>query len=336
MTPGKLSVIIPFAQEHPQVAFTVQAIFCELRDKCDFEIIVIDNHCDELQAQLDKQGNQRDKGGEYMKSLAGGPRPWLKYLTYDVKLSHWQAKNAGVAASDGEFFWFVDSHCVPSQGSLIDMFNYYKGGHKELNGTLHMPLAYMLEKPGLELIYRLVTDAERGVVHYSFTRYRSATTVYQVPCMSTCGMMMSREIYDKLGGWPTELGIYGGGEHFINFTLAIMGMTINIYPTNPLYHYAAPRGYHWLYTDYHRNRCIATYMFGGEQWAYRYIMNIKPHGAEHNAYKESLYSTVAGSKACIKHRQLIQSRQTKTIATWLQEQMINLPADMIDSMPVEN
>ena len=310
----------------------MQAIYCELRDKCDFEIIVIDNHCDELQYQLDQKGEKRDRGGEYLSSLANQYRPWLKYLTYEQKLSHWNAKNTGVAASDGEFLWFCDSHCVPSQESLINMFNYYKEAHEALNGTLHMPLSYMLERPGLELIYKLVTDAERGVVHYSFTRYRNATMPYPVPAMSTCGMMMSRAIYDKLNGWPTEMGIYGGGENYINFTLAVLGMTKNIFPAKPLYHYASPRAYSWNYNDFHRNRCIATYMYGGEAWAYRYIMNIKGK----DAVKEAIYSTVVGSKACIKHRQHIQAQQVKTIAAWLQEQAIILPDDMLDLMPAED
>jgi glycosyltransferase involved in cell wall biosynthesis len=321
----------------PQIAFTVQNLYCELNRRVkDFEIIVIDNYCDELQAQFDKQGTKRDKGSEYMQSLANKDRPWLKYLTYNERLSHWQAKNLGVQNSTGEFLFFCDSHCIIDNNSLFNMYEYYKNHWQELNGTLHLPISYLLERDHLNLIYKLVTDVERGVVHYSFTRYREATTPYQVPCMSTCGMMMHRSIYDLLGGWPTELEIYGGGEHFINFTMAILGKTINIYPNATIYHYAAPRGYFWNYVSYHRNRCIATYMFGGEQWAYRYIMGIKPHNASGDAMKESIFSTVAGSKACIKHRQLIQSRQTKTIATWLQEQMINLPADMIDAMPVEN
>lgn len=334
MIPGKLSVVIPYAQEHPQIAFTVQSIYCELRDKCDFEIIVIDNHCDELQAQLDKKGEKRDRGGEYMKSLATG-RSWLKYLAYDTKLSHWQAKNLGVANSDGEFLWFCDSHCIPSCGALIEMFNYYKEHHRELNGTLHMPLAYMLEKPGHELIYKLVTDTLSGVVHYSFTRYRQAPLPYQVPCMSTCGMMMSWEIYDLLGGWPTELGIYGGGEHFINFTLAVLGKTINIFPSRPLYHYAAPRGYHWNYVDYHRNRTIATYMFGGEIWAHKYVQGIKPHDPSGDKMKNDIFTSIQTSPECVRHRELIMSRQKTTISDWLASQMISLPEDLLDTSPVE-
>jgi len=332
MIPNKLSIIIPFASEHPQCAFTVQSIFCELRDYCDFEVIVIDNHCDELQVQLDAKGEKRDRGSEYLKSLADGRhRPWLKYVEYNEKLSHWNAKNKGIDASDGEFLWFVDAHCIPSQGSLRAMFDYYRNNWQTLNGTLHMPLAYMLERPGLELIYKLVTDVDRGVVHYSFTRYRHEKQTYQVPCMSTCGMMMHRDIYDQLGGWPTEMGIYGGGEHFINFTLATLGRTINIFPAKPLYHYAAPRGYHWNYNDYHRNRCIATYMYGGEGWAYRYIMNIKGH----DPVKEAIFQTVIGSKACNDHYAHIQKSKVKSIETWLTDQMVSLPADLFEKAQEE-
>ena len=314
----------------------MQAIYCELRDKCDFEIIVIDNHCPELQTQLEKKGVLRDKGGDYMKLLATAERPWLKYATYDQKLSHWNAKNSGVMASDGEFLWFVDSHCVPSQGSLIRMFDYYKASHELLHGTLHMPLSYMLEQPGLELIYKLVTDPEHGVVGYAFTRYKEKKCwSYEVPCMSTCGMMMSRKIYDALGGWPSGMGIYGGGEHFVNFALAVMGYSINIFTAQPLYHYAAPRGYHYNYLDYHRNRTIATYMFGGKKWAYKYIMGIKPHDKSADSHKEAIYASIVGNELCMEQRLHIKSQQTKTICAWLKEQDIILPDDMIDHTPVE-
>lgn len=266
----ELSVIIPFVNEHPQVAFTVQAIYCELRDKVDFEIVVIDNWCQEVSAQ----GRQQDDGSKYLQDLST-KRPWLRYMHYDRKLSHWQAKNMGVRSSAGKVLWFCDAHCIPSQGTVVEMLRAYQSRHEELNGTLHLPLSYMLENPGLELTYKLVTDMDRAVVHYSFTRYRMAADVYPVSCMSTCGMMMTRELYELLGGWPEELGIYGGGENFINFTLAVLGKTVNIFPTQPLFHYAAKRGYHWNYDDYHRNRTIASFMYGGAAFAKKYIEHVK-------------------------------------------------------------
>ena len=46
-----LSIIIPFAGEYPQVLFTVQSIAESLHGKIDFEIIVVDNYCKELETQ---------------------------------------------------------------------------------------------------------------------------------------------------------------------------------------------------------------------------------------------------------------------------------------------
>lgn len=309
----RLSIIIPFVQEYPMINFTVQALYCELRDKVDFEIICIDNWCKEVATQISAKGLQQDAGSKYMDDIQKLHPSWLKVLKYDKKLSHWNAKNMGVAESSGEFLFFCDSHCIPSAGSIVSMYEYYKEHHHELNGTLHLPLSYMLDKPGNELIYKLVTDLEKGIVHYSFTSYKQydRTKVIPVPCMSTCGMMMSKEIYGTLGGWPAELGIYGGGEHFINFTLATMGKTVNIFPTNPLFHYAAPRGYHWNYNDYHRNRDIATFMYGGIEMAEKYMMNVKGN----KITLAGIYSDIINK--CSKHREHVKKSQVIKIEDWV-------------------
>lgn len=305
-----LSIIIPFCNEYPQVAFTIQNLYCELEDRANFEIIAVSNYCDEVK----QQGYAEDKGFEYLASIAKS-NPWLKVIQYDAKLSHWNAKNAGVKASSGEVLFFCDAHCIVSRNALSDMYEYYTVNHEALNGTLHLPLSYILERRGLELIYRLDADAEKGLLHYKFTRYRDADAPYSVPCMSTCGMMMTRELFDLLGGWPEALGIYGGGENFVNFSLGVMGKTINIFPAPPLYHYAEKRGYHWNYTDWVRNRCIAAYIHGGKEFASRFIANVKGRPP----VLKSIYHDVLGP--CTPHRERIKAHQKMTtdefIAAWL-------------------
>jgi glycosyltransferase involved in cell wall biosynthesis len=305
-----LSIIIPFCNEYPQIAFTIQDLYCELEGQADFEIIAVNNYCEEVK----QQGYEEDKGFEYLASIAKS-NSWLKVLKYDAKLSHWNAKNAGVNASSGDILFFCDAHCIVSRNALFRMYEYYAANHEALNGTLHLPLSYLLERPGLELIYKLDADAEKGTCHYKFTRYRPADTPYQVPCMSTCGMMMTREIFDILGGWPEALGIYGGGENFINFSIGVMGKTINIFPGSPLYHYAEKRGYHWNYTDWVRNRCIAAYLHGGKNFAGRFISNVKGRPP----VLESIYHDVI--KTCGQHRDRIKKHQQistdEFIAAWL-------------------
>lgn len=302
---AKLSVIIPFCNEYPQVLFTIQSIAQELRDRVDFEIIAINNYCDEVWAQK----REEDKGHEALLASRKG-NSWLKVLHYEEKLSHWQSKNMGIRESTGKILWFCDAHCMISRDSLFRMYEYYRDHHEELNGTLHLPLTYKILE-WHKLIYKLVANMETAEIAYSFTPYRPADIPYVVPCMSTCGMMMTRELYDYMGGWPTELGIYGGGENFINFTLAVLGKQVNIFPAEPLFHHGEKRGYHWNGDDYTRNRTIASYMFGGKELAARFIA----HRRGNPAILQNILDDVLEKTR--PHREIIAVKQKLSIEEWL-------------------
>lgn len=323
-----LSIIIPFCNEHPQVAFTIQTVLEELKQlDALFEIIAIDNYCKEVSEQ--KLNDElcpfcmhpfevfrtQDKGGEYLQDKVKN-NPNLKYIKYDKKLSHWNAKNAGVSASKGDVLLFLDAHVVPSIGSIREMYDYYIQHYEALNGTLHLPLSYLLSSKGQELIYNIDTDPSRGFYHYTFSGYKKMAEPYKVPCMSTCGMMMHRELYDLLGGWPSELGIYGGGENFINYSLAVLGKNKWIMTTEPLYHYAESRGYFYNYDDFVRNRIIATYMFAGEDAAHLFAKNCQGNiEILEKIYEDAISKTQY-------HRKLIQDRQQLSINEWLSKMRV--------------
>jgi glycosyltransferase involved in cell wall biosynthesis len=336
----KLSIIIPFVNEYPQVAFTVQNLYCELRDKADFEIICVDNYCEEVKKQgvqkkktfeflkgieegipqfhrtlnnvLEDTGSDCDEGGSFLTERATNKRPWLKVIKYDKKLSHWNAKNEAVKHSTGNVLLFVDAHCIVSAGVLPKMFNYYRLNYERLNGTLHLPLSYLLERPGGELVYQLVLNLDKGIVHYKFLTYSCKGQLVEVPCMSSCGMMMTRKLYDDVGGWPSELGIYGGGENYINFVLAVMGKKKHIFPSNPLFHFAAPRDYHWNHNDWVRNRCIAAFMHSGEQFTLKYALNAR---GTVSALLNIAQGVVAHPK-CIEHRKFLEPKIVMSIEEW--------------------
>lgn len=303
----ELSVIIPFCNEYPQVLFTVQNIAQELRDRVDFEIIAVNNFCEEVA----KQGKKEDPGADALRATVR-QNPWLKVLDFRDRLSHWQAKNLGVRESSGRVLWFCDAHCIVSRNSLSRMFWWYVGRHKRLNGTLHLPLTYKITE-ARRLIYKLVADLDHGWVHYSFTPYREASEPYSVPCMSTCGMMMARDLYDELGGWPTELGIYGGGENFVNFTLAVLGKTVNIMPGGPLFHHGAPREYFWNYTDHKRNQIIAAYLYGGRTFAELFTQHCKGDQKVLQAVASDVFAK------CADHRRGIKDRQKIEIGDWVRK-----------------
>lgn len=323
-----LSVIMPYVNEWPQIAFTIRAVAEELKD-IEFEIIAIDNYC----AQVQKQNYLPDKGHDglpcqkidgqkkqisHIKTVAQ-KHSWLKYIKYDDKLSHWNAKNKGVKEAAGDILLFLDSHIMPSRNLLTSMYHFYnfklKTNKKKLF-SLHAPLAYhILENK--RLIYAMENEIEKGIFHYRFCTCKEpektpfAKNIFEVPCMSTCGMMISKKLYDKIGGWPDSLGIYGGGENFINFTMAVMGIKKFIFNRcGILYHHGDKRNYSWNYNDYHSNRLIATYLFGGEKQAKKYVKNIKGN----EDIIQAIYDNAITKNK--KQREMIKKRQVVDIENW--------------------
>lgn len=298
-----LSVIIPFCNEYPQNVFTIQNIAEELRDRVDFEIIAVNNY-------VEKEVNRpEDQGGDAVKACAKGNK-WLTYIEYKDKLSHWNAKRIAVEASTGTSLFFCDAHCIVSRDALYTMFQLYRHSHKALEGSIHLPLTYKILE-WRKLIYALNCNLDINSLHYRFCSYRDANNgrPYEVPCMSTCGMMIAREIYDDIGGWPKELGIYGGGENFINFVSASLGYKKWIMPGNALYHHGEKRGYSWNYADMLRNRTIAAYMVGGKDFAEHFIHYCKGRPEVLDRIYQSIIDTCGDQRAMIKSKQTVEIEQ---------------------------
>lgn len=307
MIKNRLSVIVVGICEWPQVSFTIRNIAEELEGRCDFQLLYIDNYCRQAKAQ----GVERDRSSEHIREQAK-LKTWLKYFTYDEKLSHWNAKRVGVEQSDGDFLCFIDAHCIVGRNSLFDMFEYYKKNHEQLNGTIHLPLTYHILEDQ-KLIYQLIADPKKGVVHYKFINMpKDKKEPFEVPCMSCCGVMMTRALYDCVGGWPTELGTYGGGENFLNFTLPVLGKKKWVFPARPLYHHGAKRSYYYDGLDYFRNRIIASYIYGGQEITERFVKSYEKIGL---MSKARIFHEAASK--CVELRKGIEAKSVTSIEDWL-------------------
>jgi glycosyltransferase involved in cell wall biosynthesis len=304
-----LSVIIAYVNEYPQLVFTIRSIAEELLGRVDFEIIAVNNYCEEVAAQ----GITEDKGAGMVTGATEG-NLWLKSLHYNGKLSHWQAKNLGVKHSKGDFIWFPDAHVVPKRNSVFEMLNFYQNHLETLNGTLHMPIGYQILE-WRKLIYGLVVDPDKGAYFYKFIpKPESGNKIFEVPCMSTCGCLMHRSIYDKFGGWPEEIGIYGGGEPFFNFSLAVMGMKKYIWNDGFLYHYGEQRGYSWNHDGWLRDELIASFCYGGDRLAkLRWMFQ-----DGHPEAKKRIWDSVMDKPSVISHREKIASQQRMEIEEWVE------------------
>ena len=316
-----LSIIIPYVREYPQILFTIRSIAEELVGRVDFEIIAVDNYCNQVKQQnytclhcgAQHPTFENDKTEEVLVASSGKINPWLKVVKYQDKLSHWQAKNFGVKHSTGDVLWFCDSHCSVGRNILYNMFEYFTTNElfgSCLNGTLHLPLSYKILESH-RTIYKPVLNVDKGEYHYALTGYRDEVMPYEVPAASTCGMMITRKLFDELGGWPSEFGIYGGGENFINFSLAVMGKKKFMFTSKTaLYHHGEHRGYHYVYDDYIKNRLLATYMFGGKKTVELFVQHAKGRPGVLRSILNNIYHTSG------KHRQIIKSKQIMEIEDW--------------------
>jgi len=235
------SVIIPCCNEYPQVLFTVQSV---LEGGAD-EVIVVSN-------------KSTDKTNEYFGNLRNKK---VKFFIKDDKLSHWQAKNLGIQESSGDLLFFVDSHCIIGADTLGHLASFIKDGKDIAHCVIH----YMLDNRPLIYVPRF------ELFNYRFSGFPPTTVPFKVPVMSTCGMMCPRKVMDEIGGWNTELGIYGGGEAYINWKHGTCGYNHYVHPLARCWHYAEKRGYSWNYDDFMRNEFIAAYCVGGEEWLDRMI-----------------------------------------------------------------
>lgn len=344
----ELSIIIPFAGEYPQVLFTIQAVAQSLLTTgLDFEILAVDNHCMELEQQWQtantkasyavmeamnerspdseiprhfvsvpdfKKGldqvprcHQSNKAGEAIKAAAKG-NPWLRYIAFDGWLSHWECKRIACEEAKADTFLFLDAHVVPSAGidKMYHAYQYFRG-----DGTFHMPLTYKILE-WRKLIYKLVI--ENDFWGYSFTGYQPTpeNQPLEVPCMSTCGMMISREIYDSVGGWPKYMLAYGGGENFINYALSYCGYNKWIFPAITLHHHGEKRDYHYTFDGQVWNRMVAHYLFGGKDILEKMLIHQKGRPEVLDRFKRQIYSNHHYKK----HRDIIKENGGIDLMKW--------------------
>lgn len=297
----KLSIIIPYVNEYPNIAFTVQNLIEETKG-LDTEIITIANQS----KQSFTQGNGTIIPDYCFWKLQHSPyvgQGILKNIRYDDKLSHWQAKNAGIKIAQGERILFIDAHCIVECGAIKRMLE------TPIKGTLNMNVCYILDSRKLNYKTR---EEDMG---YTFTiAPLNQIEPYEVPVMSTCGMMIEKKTLDEIGAWHPELGIYGGGENYMMYKLATCGYPIMVHPKATLYHFSGDytkRGYSWNYDDHVRNQFIAAYCVGGEGWLQKLV---DERCSRPSCRKETIHKIADDVRQkCKDNREFIKSKQVYTI-----------------------
>jgi len=257
-----LSVVIPARNEHPQATFTLQAIWDQLEDTpYDWETIIVDNMSD-------------DKTASFCKD-----RWWEKYakrhriIRYDDEGSCWQARNAGIQAAEGRVIFLFDAHVLISPDYFVKHISALDANPSA--SVLYGPVVWMGDTRD-HRAYGYSLGPDNGHMHTKFwgswTRKKVSDDPYRIPMSGTAAMTVRREFIEKLGGWPQELSVYGGGEQWIALGCWMLGGECWVHPDTYVYHFADYRKYKDNGLDkstndaHFFNVCLVAYALGGEKW----------------------------------------------------------------------
>lgn len=244
--PYDLSVIIPVRNEFKNLLWTLQMLQLELTGLRAEVVCVLNQASDE----------------EYERLVAYWPfqEGHMKAIRYDETGSAWQARRAGVAAATGEQLLFLDSHVVIRPGTLVRALDY----KRTFEGVLHLAVNYWLNHPHRTVFqYKWQPEKFWG----RWTREVPQEPTYNILMSGFCGLMMQRTVYDRVGGLHPQLGIYGGGEPYLDLKVQRYGYAIRCHPTLQLYHLTEKRGYSWNNDDLWRNFLLAASAVGGDKYA---------------------------------------------------------------------
>lgn len=242
----KLSVVIPTRNEFTNLKFTVQSLIDTLDPAMDddYEIICGFNLAD-------------NKDFEYFAKLWWTGAGRVKVLRYDEGPSCWQTRQRCAEKAQGDYIFWCDSHVIVRGDDLVRAIKWHEGW----KGTLKFGLNYMLDAP-FRTLYQYKWRPEKFWGDWS--RELPSPPDYRIMASGTHGLI-DRDVFFDIGGLHSALGIYGGGEPYLDFKTHMFGYEIRCKPEFQVWHLAEKRGYSWNQQDFWRNFMIASYAIGGDE-----------------------------------------------------------------------
>ena len=304
-----ISVVIPARNEHPQATFTLQRIWDELEGSgLDWETIIVDNLSDDRTSSFCKDRYWHVEGRH-------------KIVHYDDSASCWGARNAGVAQAEGRLVFLFDAHVLVSTHLLLLHFAAMED-HPSAT-ILYSPVIWMGDsKKHTCYGYSLGENCEHLYRKFwgSWTRQKRSDSPYRIPMSGTAGVCIRREFLERVGGWPEELRVYGGGEQWISLLCWMLGGECWVHPGTYLYHLADRRGYSDGTNETHFfNKCLVAYALGGEKW-----LNVvvgRRMATSSLCYHPAFYKLAEEAKAAgQKYREWVDANKVYTLDEVLERQ----------------
>jgi glycosyltransferase involved in cell wall biosynthesis len=246
MTTPLVSVIIPFCNEGQNTLWTMQGFVDQFQGWCDFEIIIVSNKSDP--EHLEKFSRWVDH-----------PKiPWFRLVEYNDKQSGWQTRNYGASLATGKYLFFCDAHIYPKPNAYRGLVEFHEGW----TGIAHCPLCYWIDptRPNYGYVWQAYKFWGR------WTRSLPKSPMGDVPLSGSSSLLIDREVFEEVRGFHPALGIYGGGETYIDLKVQMFGHKVRMAIDHHIYHLSETRGYRWNNENFRFNKMLAAFTIGGEKY----------------------------------------------------------------------
>lgn len=251
------SVIIPHINDTPHIWFTVHNMIEELRHEFwnQAEIIVIDNGSKPEPLRL----LRRMMGDRNIKGFAH------KLVVVNKQLHSKPALNIGAWMARGKYLAFFDSHCLCSRKFFEESKKFMDANPNV--AILHSPISwygYNPKEKGYQ--YKLHLDDR---FWGGWRNHKVRNRPYPVAASGNTGMIVRKDFYLKVKGFPSMLRYYGGGEPYLDLLAWMFGYEAYLHPDLHCYHFAMCRARDYKRDSgiFFRNICLAAFICGGEKYS---------------------------------------------------------------------
>lgn len=162
----------------------------------DFEIIVVDNASSDGSVKACRQ-----------------KFPSVIVIENQSNLGFAKANNIGAAVATGRFLLFLNSDTIPTKATILGLYNVLIQNKSDIvgpkliypDGRLQLASAHNHPTPLSEFLRNIDITGKLNERCVSLKDYDASQFVESV---SGAAMMMRREVYIQLGGWPEDYFMY--------------------------------------------------------------------------------------------------------------------------------
>lgn len=189
-----------------------------------------------------------------------------KHIHSDEPLTPPNARELGADATNAEYLFFFDNHCIPGQHYFLRAVADFEKPEVDM---VHSATQFYA---GREITYHYEFKLEYNFWAKSALYPHVEHKPYLIGAAGHGGFAVRKSVWDEIGGYgPSDLLVgYGGEEMLFDLKMWRYGKQNWLDPKMVHWHFPGDKGYSRHYSDqYYINLLVSAFVIGGESWLHK-------------------------------------------------------------------